>query len=242
MNTYIGKSFINGDSLKEIDKLDNDYDICFTSPPYNLHKNNFESDKWGTIGKIQKYTNHKEDKIVDYASFLEEVVLKCLEKCEYVFLNIQSLSGNKKDIIELNHKLKDYYCDTIIWNKSNGIPNGCNKRVMTNVFEYIYIYSKKPSRAVGTKVWRGNVKNVINLKGNQRNEYSQIHKALFPIELPMYILENFVKNGGKVLDCFGGLGTTAIAASKLGMSFTSIELVEKYHIMAIERFKKEREN
>ena len=218
---------INKDILEAINELDNDFDICFTSPPYNLDRNNFEWEKWGTIGNIQKYGTQK-DKIENYVDFLESVIKQLLNKCKYFFLNVQSLGPNKKDLIELQYRLKDYYCDTIIWNKGNGIPNGCNKRVMTNVFEYIYIYSFKPSRAVGTKEWNGNVKNVININGNQRNKYSKIHKAMFPLELADYILKTFVKDNGKVLDCFGGLGTTMIACKKNNMEGVMVEINEVY--------------
>lgn len=222
--------------LDVIDELDDDFDICFTSPPYNLHKNNFESEKWDTIGKIQKY-GHQIDLINDYPIFLETVILKLLKKCKYFFLNVQSLGPNKKDLIELQYRLKDYYCDTIIWNKENGIPNGCNQRVMTNCFEYIHIYSLNPSKAVGTKVWRGNVKNVINIRGNQKNKYSAIHKAMFPIELPLHILSNFVRPGGKVLDCFGGLGTTMVACVLSGMDGVMVEINNDYVVKSIERLK-----
>lgn len=107
--------FFNDDILNVIDKLDNDYDIVFTSPPYNLEKNNFGW-KAKQIEKQWKYKN-KKDLIVNYVDFLEEVITKLLDKCEYFFLNVQSLGPNKKDLIELQYRLKDYYCDTIIWNK-----------------------------------------------------------------------------------------------------------------------------
>lgn len=229
------------DILEVIDILDDDFDICFTSPPYNLSKNNFECKKWDTIGKIQKYGEQK-DYIDNYVSFLETVILKLLKKCKYFFLNVQSLGPNKKDLIELQYRLKDYYCDTIIWNKGNGIPNGCNKRVMTNVFEYIHIYSLKPNRSVGTKEWRGNVNNVINLSGNYRNKYSHIHKALFPLELANKIVSNFVKPNGKVLDCFGGLGTTMIACILNKMDGVSVEINETYAKTSVERINEYLEN
>lgn len=204
---------INKDILDTIDELDNDFDICLTSPPYNLFKNNFG---WKVPKEqLQKYNYvNRKDKIDNYVDFLYEVITKLLHKCKYFFLNVQSLGPNKKDLIELQYKLRDYYCDTIIWNKNNGIPNGFNERVMTNCFEYIHIYSLNNSRSIGTKKWKGNIKNVINIPGNQKNKYSKFHKAMFPLELADYILKNFVKENGKVLDCFGGLGTTMIACKK----------------------------
>lgn len=176
--------------------------------------------------------------IDNYVEFLEVVITQLLDKCEYFFLNVQSLSKNKLDLIELNCRLKDYYCDTIIWNKDNGTPNGFNERVMTGCFEYIHIYSKKNnSRAVGTKKWKGNVKNVIHINGNQKNKYAEVHKAMFPIELADYILKTFVKENGKVLDCFAGIGTTAVAAFMNGLKCDSVEINSNYHQLAQQRLK-----
>lgn len=46
---------INNDILEEIDHLDDDFDICFTSPPYNLKKNKILVDQKKIIKiKIEK--------------------------------------------------------------------------------------------------------------------------------------------------------------------------------------------
>lgn len=232
---------INGDIIEQIEKLPSDFDVCFTSPPYNLSKNNFECEKWDTIGKIQKYGNEQKDNIENYVEFLYEVITKLLNKCEYFFLNVQSLGANKKQLIELQYMLRNYYCDTIIQNKGNGIPNGCNKRVMTNCFEYIHIYSKKNSRAVGTKQWNGTVKNIVNIGGNQRNQYSDKHKAIMNVELSDWILKNFVKEGGKVLDCFGGIGTTMISCLRHNLDGTMVEINKEYCELALKRVEIETE-
>lgn len=238
---------INNDILEEIDHLDNDFDICFTSPPYNLKKQNFSWSKEDYKNKNwkkdnasfkndqHKYQNGFSDDNSNYVEWLYEIITKLLKKCKYFFLNVQSLGPNKKDLIELQYKLKDYYCDTIIWNKTHGVPNGLNERVMTNVYEYIHIYSLNPTRAVGTKKWRATVSNLITIKGNQQNKYSKIHKAMFPLELAEWIVCNFVKEGGKVLDCFGGLGTTMVACRKHDRNGVMVEINKDFCEKAKER-------
>lgn len=218
---------------------DNYYDIVFTSPPYNIFKKGSFVYKDTTQSYVQKYDDY-DDNIKQYDKWLFNIINTLLDKTEYFFLNIQSFAANKRELINLQYMLKDYYCDTIIWNKTNGIPNGFNERVMTNVFEYIHIYSKKNnSRSVGTKKWKGTVKNIIDINGNMNNKYSKIHKALFPIELPYYIFKNFVKENGKVLDCFAGLGTSALAADQLNLKWTMIEQSEDYIKISKERLKEQ---
>jgi DNA modification methylase len=51
-----------------------------------------------------------------------------------------------------------------------------------------------------------------------------IHPARFPEALARRVLRWLCPPGGHVLDCFGGSGTTAVAANKLGMDCTLIEL------------------
>ncbi len=235
---------INGDALSKnvLDQIDdNSIDIVFTSPPYNLGKMCFE--KWHNSKTTQtgaKYKNNIDaDKIENYAEWLAEFVIKWLDKAEYVFLNLQSLSSNKKDIHKMLYILNDYYCDKIIWNKEMGIPHGKNSRVMTAIFEEIFIFSKNPTKRVGTKEWSGNVNNLFTMKGNRHNKYAKIHKAMFPIELPLYILKTFVKENGTAADPFMGLGATGIASTKLNMNFIGVEIDKEYFEIAKKRIKGE---
>ncbi len=235
----------NGDSLSPevLNQIeDNSIDIVFTSPPYNLGKSNYFG-KWYNSKTTQtgaKYKGNVEaDDRENYDDWLVEFVLKWLDKAEYVFLNLQSLSSNKKDIHSMLYKLNDFYCDKLIWNKEMGIPHGRNSKVMTATFEEIFIFSKKPSKRVGTKEWFGNVNNLFTMKGNRHNPDAKLHKAMFPIELPLYILETFVKEGGTVADPFLGLGTTGRAAKRLGLNFIGVELDKEYFEIAKERIENE---
>ncbi|OPZ23432.1 MAG: ParB-like nuclease domain protein [bacterium ADurb.BinA186] len=63
-------------------------DITFTSPPYNVGKT--------PNGNEQKYLNDSDDKSADdFRELLNKFTNNCLNFSDYVFSNIQSLSGNK---------------------------------------------------------------------------------------------------------------------------------------------------
>ena len=78
--------------------------------------------------------------------------------------------------------------------------------------------------------------NRIDTKNATGNEFSKIHHATFPVELPFYIVQNFTKSS--VLDCFGGTGTTMIAAEQLGRKCYMMELDPHYCDVIIARWEK----
>jgi site-specific DNA-methyltransferase (adenine-specific) len=54
------------------------------------------------------------------------------------------------------------------------------------------------------------------------------HHAMWPVELCRILIEMGCPPGGKVMDCFGGVGNTAIAAAQLNRNYILIELSEKH--------------
>lgn len=233
---------INNDVLVGLRQLQADgvkASMIFTSPPYNVGKQGYnaiynkETQKWEhqVNGKYNREDDFKEN----YAEWIVDIVKVGIEVADYFFLNIQQLSGNKKDLIDIMYLLKDYYCDTIIWDKGKGIPNGWNERIMTNTFEYVHVFSKNPSKAVGTKKWKGTLTNMYKGGGMTKNDYSQIHKAQFPLHLPSYFIENYTNPKEIVIDCFMGLGTTGIACKELDREFIGIELDKQYFDIASKR-------
>jgi DNA modification methylase len=71
------------------------------------------------------------------------------------------------------------------------------------------------------------------------NAFSEAHFATFPPELVERCLKAGCPPGGRVLDPFGGSGTTAMVAASLGRTATLIELNPKYCRLARARIEAE---
>lgn len=65
---------------------------------------------------------------------------------------------------------------------------------------------------------------------------TRIHPCQKPIALYAWILNNYAKQGDKILDTHLGSGSSAIAAWELGFDFTGIEIDECYYNNAVKRF------
>lgn len=65
----------------------------------------------------------------------------------------------------------------------------------------------------------------------------RIHPTQKPIKLYEWILQNYAKQGDKILDTHLGSGSSRIAADKLGFDFTGYELDKEYFDAQEKRFK-----
>lgn len=223
-----------GDSTDKatVEKLmnGNKADIAFSSPPYNAGTTATET----AMGKTTKYNGNDDNKTeADYIDFLNSYIECAIEHCEYVFMNVQSISNNKIALIDVLYHNKDIYADTIVWDKIHGQP-AMAENVMNSVFEYVHIFSEKANRAIGTIQFRGTVDNILHLQSQRKNEYSDIHNATFSVEFASHFIRNFAKES--VLDQFGGTGTTLIACEQLNRTCYMMELEPKYIDVIIERW------
>lgn len=220
-----------GDStnIQHFEKLMNGEkaDITFTSPPYNVGNTPKES------GKYLNNTDDKSDE--EFLNFLTDFASLCITFSQFVFVNIQSLSGNKIALIDFLHKMKEFYADTIIWDKETAQPAMAHN-VLNLQFEYIHILSQKANRSIGTKEFRGTISNIYKLQSKKDKAYSEIHKATFPVGFAEFFIDQFSTES--VLEPFGGTGTTMIAAEKLGRKSYLMELDPKYCDIIVERWEK----
>ena len=213
-------------------------DICFTSPPYNVSGN--AALDGNTNLANSKYGTSSDD--LDDSGFLK---LLCgftnlvLEHSDFAFVNIQSLAPNKTVLIDYLHRFKNRYADTAIWAKTHTAPAMAEK-VMNSQFEYIHIFSNKenPSRAVGTRKFRGTVSNIYNGSPQMRNEFSKVHGATFPVEFAKWGIETFTSPGNIVLDPFCGTGTSMIVAEQTSRVCYGVELSPIYCDVIVERWEK----
>lgn len=222
-----------GDSTKaeDVEKLMNGEkaDISFTSPPYNAGTTPTEL----KMNQKSKYENDSDNKSKnDYLDFLHITTRPLLKYVKFVFVNIQSISGNKLALIEFLYKMRDKYADTIIWQKQNAQPAMANN-VLNSQFEYIHVFSDKANRSIGTKEFRGTISNVLEMSKQTKNKVKN-HNATFPLEFAEHFVFNFCENS--VLDVFLGSGTTLIAAEKLKRKCYGMELDPKYCDVIVKRW------
>jgi site-specific DNA-methyltransferase (adenine-specific) len=203
-------------------------DITFSSPPYNVGKT--------PNGNQQKYINDTDNKSNnEYVELLDNYSKNALLFSDYLFSNIQSLAGNKIALIEHLYNLKSVYADVMIWDKQTAEP-AMARKVLNSRFEYVYIFSNEAKRSIGKRDFRGTIDNIFSLNSKQGKEYSKIHKATFPIQLPSLFIENFTENS--ILDLFLGTGSTMVASHQLKRKCYGMELDPKYCQVIIDRMKK----
>jgi len=90
--------------------------------------------------------------------------------------------------------------------------------------ELAYSSFQKPTRVV-------NINRVDLLKQNT------IHPTEKPIRLYQWLLDNYAKEGYKILDTHLGSGSIAIACHNLGYYLTACEIDEEYYNNAVKRIK-----
>ena len=224
-------------SVNDMDKLmkNKKAKLSFTSPPYNAGKSELLSGNTHTTDN--KYNTYNDNqKQTDYLNLLIGFTNNALLNSEYLICNIQSLAGNKVALIDYLYKYKNNFIDVAIWDKGHGAP-AMAKNVMTSAWEYMFFISSKENatRAIPEANFRGTIPNIYRGKPQRNNEFSKVHAATFPIDLPEWVIE-FTKNKDIILDQFLGTGTTLIAAQKLNRICYGMELDEKYCDIIIERW------
>ena len=212
-------------------------DLSFTSPPYNAGKSEALSGNTHTIdNKYNEYNDNQSQS--DYLDLLVGFTNNALLNSEYLICNIQSLAGNKIALIEYLNIFKNNFIDVAIWDKGHGAP-AMAENVMTSSWEYMFFISSKEraTRAIPNAGFRGTVPNIYRGKPNRNNEFSNVHAATFPIDLPEWVFQ-FTKQGNIILDQFLGTGTTMVAAHQLKRRCYGMELDSKYCQVIIDRMRK----
>ena len=73
------------------------------------------------------------------------------------------------------------------------------------------------------------------LQGDMKNKEIRIHPTQKPKQLYKWILDNYAKQGDKILDTHLGSGSIAIACHDYGFELTACELDKEYYDKAIQR-------
>lgn len=203
---------------------DNFIDYVLTSPPYNVGKN-------GLSGEGKKYDLHNDNMNVDdYFEQQKTLITEMLRVTKkHIFYNIQMLSGNKLSIMKLMGYFSENIKEIIIWNKNHGVP-AMEPGVFNSAYEYIIIFSNdQPSkRKFYDCDFRGTQNNVFNIKNTHSNKYSDVHKAVMPLDIPRYFMQIFGKKNDIWYDPYSGTATTSIAAIMEKRNFIGSEISKEY--------------
>ena len=241
--TVLGDVWLLGDhrlmcgdstSIDAVDKLmgGQKANICFTSPPYNAGSMNINGNK----RTEKKYNSFDDNKTPDeFFNFLNANMSCILSVSDEVFYNIGLVQDNKQTIFKMVNAFGDTFKDVIYWKKKNVAPH-IQKGVINNLVEFILCFGDGKRKFVNPQFSQGTYYNVIEGAGASGNEYSDIHKATFPIYLPENIIQNFTGRNAIVFDCFGGTGTTMIAAHKHDRICYMMEIDPKYCDVIVQRW------
>lgn len=202
-------------------------DFCFTSPPYNaargkghksdrLNGNGFYGDGYGD--------NRSAD---DYIQFNQDVFSSLLMAAGDNFTCCYNINYNKNspsEYIDIVAQAKRSIplVETIVWEKAMAVSlQGDN---LTRIFEFVFVFAK--GRFKINKNRTDCIKNLWKISNIGANH--EKHKACFPLALVEEGIKSFCPHGGNIIEPFGGTGTVAIAAEKMGCTAFLMELDARY--------------
>jgi len=226
-------------------------DIVFTSPPY-----------WEQRSYTDEYNKHLQnwfDLMTGAFSFVP-MNEKCQI---LVNLGLITKSGNClpywEPWIDWMQKQNWRRFGWYVWDKMSGLPGVFGGR-LAPTFEFVFHFNKigvEPVRWVektcfdkmgsGTRTKSGGHKKTYNhsnaktkipdsviriIRENRQNKHGN-HPAVFPIQLPQFILKTWP---GIVYDPFAGSGSTMIAAESLGLQSFNMEISPTYCQQIIKRW------
>ena len=110
----------------------------------------------------------------------------------------------------------EYFC---IWNKKQSVDN-----FATAEFAWVSMGLKKPAKMFDYGI-------------HKHNHTNKIHPTQKPVKLYQWLLQNYAKEGEKILDTHLGSGSIAIACHNLNFDLTACELDTEYYKAAINRIK-----
>ena len=120
-------------------------------------------------------------------------------------------------------------CD--VPNKAAGNVRNFHKRDVNGDSHYSGPKTVKPFR-VRDAVWR------YSNGGHSDRDLTTLHPAVFNERLVQDLIRSYSVTGQTVLDCFSGIGTTAVVALTEGRRYLGFEINPDYHELAVRRLRR----
>lgn len=242
----------NEDCFETMDNMPiGQIDIVLTSPFYNTNKKAGRNRTLkNTSVKDGQYNYVRYDTHVDsmtneeYCDFTVKLFTefdRILNLNGCVLYNISYGSENTEGMfLAINAiltKTNFTMADTIVWKKSNALPNSCSSNKLTRITEFVFVFCRKNElktfncnkkitsyRKTGQAAYE-NVYNFIEAKNNDGT--CPYNKATYSVELCEKLLNLYaVYDDTWVYDPFIGSGTTAVACKKMGFNCIGSEISE----------------
>jgi len=186
---------------------DNYFELAIVDPPYGIER----------FKKVKENTD-RNTKDVYANKFLKSAQFNNTKPNELYFKELFRVSKNQIIWGANNFVLppSEYF---LCWNKEQAMPN-----FATLEYAWVSMGLKKPAKLFTYSI-------------HQQNQINKIHPTQKPVKLYKWILQNYTKEGDKILDTHLGSGSSRIAAYDLGFEFTGFELDEDYFKASEKRFK-----
>jgi DNA modification methylase len=198
-------------------------DMVFTDPPYGVNYANTAKDR-------QRGTNRPilNDNLGDaFEPFLQAALTPMLARCDgAVYI---AMSSSELDTLQSAFRAAGGKWSTfIIWAKNTFTLGRADYQRQYEPILYGW-------REGASHHWCGDRDqgDVWQIKKPHKND---LHPTMKPVELVERAIRNSSRPGDVVLDCFGGSGTTLIAAEKTGRCSRLMELDPKYVDTIIRRW------
>jgi DNA modification methylase len=197
--------------------------MCWTDPPYGVNYANTAKDRLRGTDRPILNDNLGED----FGPFLEAALRPMLKVCDgaiYV-----AMSSSELDRLQSAFRAAGGHWSTfIIWAKNTFTLGRADYQR-----QYEPILYGWPEGAA--RHWCGDRDqgDVWQIKKPHKND---LHPTMKPVELVERAIRNSSRPGDAVLDCFGGSGTTLIAAEKSGRAARLMELDPKYCDVIVSRW------
>lgn len=107
----------------------------------------------------------------------------------------------------------------LIWDKKQAMPNFARCE-----YAWVSMSLKKPAK-------------IFEYSIHKHNQVNKIHPTQKPVKLYEWLLDNYAKEGNKILDTHLGSGSIAIACHNRGFELTACELDKEYFDNFVKRFK-----
>lgn len=186
---------------------DNYFDLLFTDPPYGIGESGSKNHSRGKLAKATNYVDYGWDNKIPSSEEFKEM-----------------LRVSKKAIIFGGNYFIEYLTNSscwLVWDKDNGNTDFADCELLwTNFNSAVRKYKYK---------WQG------MLQEDMRFKEQRYHPTQKPLKLVSMILEDYTKTGDKILDCYAGSFTTAIACEQLGLENVCIEREKDYCDIGIKR-------